>query len=159
MAKAAPDKDFIGVEVHMPGVGRLLHQIEEHQLSNLRVYHEDVITVLNQAIAPASLSRVQIFFPDPWHKKKHHKRRLIQSEFIQLLRGKLCVGGIIHLATDWQHYADHMLDVMSVADGFTNHNDAGGFSVAPEERPLTKFENRGLRLGHGVWDLLFVKQS
>lgn len=157
MAAAAPDTDFIGVEVHKPGVGRLLMAMGEQQLTNLRVYCDDAVEVLARCIADESLDRVQVYFPDPWHKKKHHKRRLIQPTFVQQLRKKLKPGGVLHLATDWEHYAEHMLEVMSAAEGFQNKAGAGEYSPRPDYRPLTKFEQRGQRLGHGVWDLLFEK--
>ena len=157
MAKAAPEKDFIGIEVHRPGVGRLLHLMAEQGVDNIRAYCDDAVEVLQQCIPDESLSCVQIFFPDPWHKKKHNKRRLIQPEFVQLLRRKLQLGGVIHLATDWQDYAEQMLDVMSSEEGFRNQAGAG-YAPRPESRPLTKFEARGERLGHGVWDLLLEKE-
>ncbi len=156
MAQAAPERNFIGIEVHRPGVGKLLHDAVDAGVDNIRVYCDDAVDVLQQCIADDSLDTVQIFFPDPWHKKKHNKRRLIQPEFVQLLRRKLKVGGVIHLATDWQDYAEHMLAVMSVAEGFINQ--AGeSYAPRPEHRPITKFERRGERLGHGVWDLLYEK--
>lgn len=157
MAQESPEQDFIGIEVHRPGVGRLLNQISENQLSNVRVFAEDALDALNKSIADNSLAKVQIFFPDPWHKKKHHKRRIIQPDFIQLLRSKLKTDGIIHLATDWENYAEHMLEVMQAADGFSNLDENGSYSPKPAFRPETKFERRGERLGHGVWDLLFRK--
>jgi len=157
MAKAAPELDYIGVEVHTPGVGRLLNRCEDELVTNLRVYQEDAIEVLDQCIADGSLAKVQIFFPDPWHKKKHHKRRIVQLDFIQKLRTKLKPGGVIHLATDWEHYAEHMMEVMSASEGFVNQAGEGMYSPKPDFRPMTKFERRGLRLGHGVWDLLFEK--
>ena len=157
MAAAHPEQDFIGVEVHRPGVGSLLKQIEEQGLSNIRVFAEDANDALKYSIADGSLSKVQIFFPDPWHKKKHHKRRIVQPEFIQFLRSKLKPQGIIHLATDWQDYAEHMLEVMSNAEGFSNMAESGDYAARPSFRPETKFERRGERLGHGVWDLLFYK--
>ena len=159
MAKQQPQQHFIGIEVHRPGVGRILRRIEEEQLDNLQVYAEDALEVLKHSIAANRLSKVQIFFPDPWHKSKHHKRRIIQPDFIQLLREKLVIGGQIHLATDWQHYAEHMLEVMQAAQGFSNLSPQGGFIERPDYRPLTKFEQRGQRLGHGVWDLLFEKSA
>lgn len=159
MAAAAPDQDFIGVEVHSPGVGRLMHLIDEAELENLRAYCDDAVEVLERCIADASLSRVQIYFPDPWHKKRHHKRRLIQSPFVQMLRQKLKIGGVLHLATDWENYAEHMMEVMSSAEGFSNEAGDGAFSPRPDYRPVTKFEKRGERLGHGVWDLLFERVS
>lgn len=157
MAKNQPETDFIGVEVHRPGVGRILSDAVEQDVKNLRVYSEDAIDVLNLAIADNSLSKVQVFFPDPWHKKKHHKRRIVQPDFVQLVRKKLKAGGVLHLATDWQHYAEHMLEVMEAAEGFANCHEAGGYAPRPDFRPETKFEKRGERLGHGVWDLLFYK--
>ncbi len=159
MAEAAPEKDFIGIEVHTPGVGRLLNQVVDKSLGNLRVYCDDAVEVLDQCIADGSLDKVQIFFPDPWHKKKHNKRRIVQPAFIQKLRAKLKAGGVIHLATDWEHYAEHMMEVMSAAEGFSNTCGDQAFSPRPEFRPITKFERRGQRLGHGVWDLLFEKQD
>ena len=159
MAKAAPEKNFIGVEVHRPGVGACLLEAEQQSVSNLRVIEHDAVEILTDSIAPASLSCVQIFFPDPWHKKRHHKRRLIQPEFIQLLREKLKVGGVIHLATDWENYAEHMLEVMQAAEGFENCAADNGYIPRPDHRPLTKFEQRGERLGHGVWDLQFKRTS
>lgn len=157
MAMAAPEQDFIGIEVHTPGVGRLLNLVAEHGLTNLRVYAEDAVQVIERCIPDNSLSKVQIFFPDPWHKKKHNKRRIVQPEFISKLHGKLREGGIVHLATDWENYAAHMMEVMTAAEGFSNQAGSGMFSLRPDFRPLTKFERRGQRLGHGVWDLLFRK--
>lgn len=159
MAAAAPEKNFIGVEVHSPGVGRLMHLIDESGIENLRAYCDDAVEVLERCIADESLSRVQVYFPDPWHKKRHHKRRLIQPEFVQLLRKKLQPGGVIHLATDWENYAEHMMEVMSAAPGFTNCEGEDQFAPRPDYRPVTKFERRGERLGHGVWDLLFEKTA
>jgi tRNA (guanine-N7-)-methyltransferase len=157
MAAAAPDTDFIGVEVHKPGVGRLLMAMGEQQLSNLRVYCDDAVDVSTRCIADESLDRVQIYFPDPWHKKKHHKRRLVQADFVQRLRRKLKPGGVLHLATDWENYAEHMLEVMIAAEGFRNMGSGDGYAPRPAFRPLTKFELRGQRLGHGVWDLLYAR--
>lgn len=157
MALAEPAHGFIGIEVHTPGVGRALNRIETDNVSNLRLFKEDAVEVIDQCIADASLAKVQIFFPDPWHKKKHNKRRIVQPEFIQKLRTKLKPGGMIHLATDWEAYAEHMMEVMSAAEGFENTCGEGQFSPRPDFRPVTKFEQRGIRLGHGVWDLLFKK--
>ena len=157
MAAAAPQKNFIGVEVHGPGIGACLLEAEAQQVENLRVYQHDAVEVLRDSIAADSLAVVQIFFPDPWHKKRHHKRRLIQPEFVELLRSRLNIGGILHLATDWQPYAEHMLEVLSHAPGWANLAGAEGYIPRPEERPLTKFEQRGERLGHGVWDLKFER--
>lgn len=156
MARTNPEKNFIGVEVHTPGVGRLLHHILDDQLTNLRVFREDALEVLNDCIADHSLESVQLFFPDPWHKKRHHKRRIVQPEFAQLLHTKLVKGGTFHMATDWQNYAEHMLEVMEAAPGFENSVGSGNYLPGrPEHRPETKFEQRGQRLGHGVWDLIY----
>ena len=159
MAKAAPQTDFIGIEVHLPGIGKLFHLMQEQGVENIRAYCDDAVEVLQRCIADASLSRIQIYFPDPWHKKKHHKRRLIQPDFVQLLRAKLKPGGMIHLATDWEHYAEQMMEVMSAAEGFENCAEPYCFAERPDYRPITKFERRGERLGHGVWDILFRKIS
>lgn len=156
-AQAQPQWDFVGIEVHKPGIGKLLQMTAELQLNNIRAYHHDAVEVLEKCIADNSLDRVQIFFPDPWHKKKHHKRRLIQSGFIQQLRNKLKTGGVIHIATDWHDYAEHIMEVMEQADGFYNQSGEYAFAERPESRPLTKFEQRGKNLGHGVWDIFFVK--
>ncbi len=150
MALANPEYDFIGVEVHRPGVGHLLHLIDEHNISNIRVFCEDAVEVLTQAISPQSLAIVQLFFPDPWHKKRHHKRRLIQPAFMALLHSRLQTGGLLHVATDWEDYAAHVKTVLADIDNF----------IAADirqclQRPSTKFEQRGQRLGHGVWDLTF----
>lgn len=157
MAKAEPEKDFIGIEVHPPGVGRLINSAGLDQVSNLRVYMADAIDVLEDCIADGSLNRFQLYFPDPWHKKKHNKRRIVNSEFIQLIRSKLSPGGICHMATDWEPYADHMMETMTLARGFENIQGPYLFAPRPEYRPKTKFEARGEQLGHGVWDLLFKK--
>lgn len=159
MAEAAPEQDFIGVEVHLPGVGALLKDVEDRGLENVRVYNIDANDVIDLCLPDASLDRVMIFFPDPWHKKKHHKRRLIQPEFIQRIRHKLRVGGVLHLATDWENYAEHMLEVMNDSEGFANTQEQGGYSPRPDDRPITKFEKRGEKLGHGVWDLLFYRTN
>lgn len=158
MAKDAPQQDFIGIEVHRPGVGKLLHDMAEQNVENIRVYCDDAVEVLQRCIPDNSLAGVQIFFPDPWHKKRHHKRRLIQPEFVQQLRQKLTIGGVLHVATDWQDYAEHILAVLSSAEGFRNQAEVD-YVPRPAYRPITKFEQRGARLGHGVWDLLFEKIS
>ncbi|MEE4250843.1 MAG: tRNA (guanosine(46)-N7)-methyltransferase TrmB [Alcanivoracaceae bacterium] len=157
MAAAEPDKDFIGIEVHRPGVGALLMAVEESGVSNLRSYCDDAVEILEQCIADASLARVQLYFPDPWHKKKHHKRRIVQPAWVQLVQRKLAPGGVLHMATDWQDYADHMLAVMQAQGGWENQSQDQRFSARPDWRPETKFERRGARLGHGVWDLLYRK--
>ena len=158
MAQDNPDTDYIGIEVHRPGAGNLLHSIERESVTNIRVMTDDAVDILRQQIPDASLDLVQLFFPDPWHKKKHHKRRIVQPEFAQLLRKKLKQGGRFHMATDWQDYAEHMLEVMSAAEGFTNTSCTNDYIERPDSRPLTKFEQRGHRLGHGVWDLVFEKE-
>lgn len=158
MAKAHPETDFIGVEVHRPGVGRLLHEIEANQLRNLRLYCHDAKEVLRDCIADGSLSGIQIFFPDPWHKKKHHKRRLVQGGFVEEMRPKLAIGGRLHMATDWVPYAEHMMEVMNAATHYRNAAGPGQYSL-DTGRPLTKFEKRGHRLGHAVHDLVFIRES
>lgn len=157
MAKAAPEKNFIGIEVHKPGVGACLADANTANLTNLRVYHHDAIEVLENSIPDNSLARVQLFFPDPWHKARHHKRRIVQAEFAQLIRRKLKLGGVFHMATDWENYSEHMLEIMNDAAGFNNQSATNDVVDRPEYRPLTKFEARGHRLGHGVWDLMFEK--
>jgi len=157
MAKEAPEKDFIGIEVHKPGVGACLGEAETHGVKNLRLFEHDAVEILEHSVADNTLDTVQLFFPDPWHKKRHHKRRIVQPDFVQLLRRKLKPGGVFHMATDWENYAEHMLEVMSQAPGFTNLSDTADYVPRPEHRPLTKFENRGVNLGHGVWDLMFKK--
>jgi tRNA (guanine-N7-)-methyltransferase len=152
MVEAQPDTDFIGIEVHPPGVGSLINAAQEKNISNLRVYLADATDVLNECFADGSLDRVQIYFPDPWHKKKHNKRRIIQPKFLQLIREKLRLGGVVHMATDWQPDAEQMLELVGEADGFKNM--AQDYVPRPDFRPLTKFERRGERLGHGVWDLM-----
>lgn len=159
MAKQHPDRNYIGIEVHQPGVGACLKSIAEVGLSNLRVMCHDAVEVIDHMIPDESLARCQIFFPDPWHKAKHNKRRLIQIPFIEKLRSKLEIGGVIHLATDWQDYAEQMLEVMVQSPAFSNRSVEGSFIPRPDYRPLTKFEQRGLNLGHGVWDLEFERQS
>ena len=155
MAAAAPDSNFVGIEVHKPGVGRLLHSMQEQGVDNIRIYCHDAVEILRDCIPDQSLDTVQIFFPDPWHKKKHNKRRLIQTPFVQLLTRRLKIGGILHLATDWQPYAECMLEVLDASDGIENTCGEGCYTPRPEHRPLTKFEHRGEQLGHGVWDLVF----
>lgn len=152
-----PDKNYIGIEVHRPGVGTVLSQLEKNKLENVRIFCADANDVLKQSIPAASLDLIQIFFPDPWHKKRHNKRRLIQPAFVEILQQKLKPNGKLHLATDWEDYAMQMMSVMETAIGWKNVAGKNNFSPRPEERPLTKFELRGQRLGHGVWDLIFVK--
>lgn len=157
MAAAEPEVQYVGIEVHRPGVGALLMGVAEHQLENVLVYQEDAVEVLKQCIADDSLDRLQLYFPDPWPKKKHHKRRIVQPAFVELVRQKLKVGGVLHMTTDWQAYAEHMLAVMQQAEGFQNLSTTNDFCDKPDYRPTTKFEQRGQKLGHGVWDLLFER--
>jgi len=159
MARRAPEKNFIGIEVHPPGVGRLLARAKEEGLTNIRVFCDDAIEVLAQCIPDGSLAGVQLFFPDPWHKKKHNKRRIVQPEFAQTIRNKLTIGGVFHMATDWEPYSEHMMEVMSAAEGYKNQAGDGQFSPQPDFRPVTKFQKRGEKLGHGVWDLMFERVS
>jgi tRNA (guanine-N7-)-methyltransferase len=156
IAQTLPECDFLAVEVHTPGVGALLKLIEESSLTNIRVIQNDVVEVLQNMLADASLDGVHIFFPDPWHKKRHHKRRLIQAEFVKLLCTKLKAGGYLHVATDWQEYAEWVLEVLSAEPELKN--SAETYAEKPSYRPLTKFENRGLKLGHGVWDMVFIRK-
>ncbi len=156
MAKSAPEKDFIGIEVHRPGVGRLLHLIEEQGLTNVRVMDDDAVEIIKNRIPEHSLDRVQLFFPDPWHKKRHNKRRIVQPEFVSLIASRLKADGVFHLATDWEPYAEHMAEVMEASTEFESMADSA-YSTKPDSRPTTKFERRGLKLGHGVWDLLYKK--
>lgn len=155
MAHQAPSENYLGVEVHRPGVGALLNQAGDLGLKNLRVFCADANEVLAQKIADSSVHRLQLFFPDPWHKARHNKRRLVQTEFVERIRPKLEMGGVFHMATDWEPYAEHMMEVMEAAPGYENVAGKGQYSERPENRPLTKFEKRGQRLGHGVWDLLY----
>ncbi|WP_025041440.1 tRNA (guanosine(46)-N7)-methyltransferase TrmB [Nitrosospira briensis] len=156
IANAHPQNDYLAVEVHTPGVGSLLKQIEELELTNIRIVQHDVVEVLQHALPPECLDGVHIFFPDPWPKARHHKRRLIQPEFVELLCRHLKPGGYIHAATDWEEYADQILRVLCGESRLAN--TVVDYASRPEYRPLTKFEQRGLRLGHGVWDLIFRKK-
>jgi tRNA (guanine-N7-)-methyltransferase len=155
IAQGMPERDFLGVEVHTPGVGGLLKLIDEMSLTNVRIIQHDVVDVLNHMLPDGSLDGVHIFFPDPWHKKRHHKRRLIQAEFVKLLCSKIKAGGYLHVATDWQEYAEWVLDVLKAEPLLKN--TAQDYAEKPAYRPLTKFENRGIKLGHGVWDLVFTR--
>jgi len=159
MAAAEPETDFIGIEVHPPGVGTIMNTAQEENISNLRVYLADANDVLEECFAAQSINRLQLYFPDPWHKKKHNKRRIVQPQFVQLVREKLRSGGILHMATDWQHYAEQMLETLDAAEGFENIAGLGEYSPRPAYRPMTKFEKRGQRLGHGVWDLIYKKMD
>ena len=157
IAKIAPELNFIGVEVHRPGVGACIALAKEEGVDNLKVYEHDAIEVLADCIAPETLSTVQLFFPDPWHKKKHHKRRIVQPEFVEAIRQKLKVGGVFHMATDWENYSQFMLADMQTSPGYKNLSPTNDYVPRPDSRPLTKFEQRGHRLGHGVWDLQFER--
>lgn len=159
MALANPQLNYLGVEVHRPGVGSLLAEVAQHNLTNIRLFHGDAVPFLLHRIPEHSLAGVQIFFPDPWHKTRHHKRRLIQPEFVSLLHRKLQTGGFVHLATDWQEYAIHMMRVLSADAGFSNRAGPGSYLAEAPWRPATKFERRGQALGHGVWDLYFTAQQ
>ncbi|MDY7577646.1 tRNA (guanosine(46)-N7)-methyltransferase TrmB [Herbaspirillum sp. RTI4] len=152
-----PEKDFIGVEVHTPGVGSLLKLIGEMDLQNQRIIQHDAFEVLTHMITPGTLAGVHVFFPDPWHKARHNKRRLIQGPLVTLLASRLAPGAYLHCATDWQEYAEQMLEVLSAEPALAN--TAADYAPRPDYRPVTKFENRGLRLGHGVWDLVFSKRA
>jgi len=159
IAQSLPDHDFLGCEVHEPGVGALLKLIGEQQIANIRIFQHDAVEVLEQMIAPASLAGVHIFFPDPWHKKRHNKRRLIQQPFVAKLVQHIRPGGYLHCATDWEPYAQQMLEVLAAEPLLENTASAAdGYAEKPAYRPLTKFEHRGIQLGHGVWDLVFRKR-
>ncbi|OGB08046.1 MAG: tRNA (guanosine(46)-N7)-methyltransferase TrmB [Burkholderiales bacterium RIFCSPHIGHO2_12_FULL_61_11] len=159
IAALMPEKNFLCCEVHTPGVGALLKRIDEQALTNIRILQHDAVEVIDNMLPLASLEGVHIFFPDPWHKKKHNKRRLIQSPLIAKLAARLKPGGTLHCATDWQPYAEQILDVLSAQALLKNAADAanGGYAPKPDYRPLTKFENRGIKLGHGVWDVVFTR--
>ncbi|WP_407276464.1 tRNA (guanosine(46)-N7)-methyltransferase TrmB [Halothiobacillus sp. DCM-1] len=157
MAAAAPEQDFIGVEVHRPGVGHLLLGIEQRQLTNLRVVSEDAVPFLRERVPPQSLSRLLLFFPDPWHKTRHHKRRIVQTGFADLVAERLKPQGLWHLATDWAPYAEHMRGVLDAHPAFTALHQGSGENQRPAERPETKFERRGIRLAHAVFDLRYQR--
>ncbi|MBA2816267.1 tRNA (guanosine(46)-N7)-methyltransferase TrmB [Candidatus Pantoea persica] len=155
MAQNNPQQNFLGIEVHAPGVGACLASAKEAGVENLRVMCHDAVEVLEKMIPDNSLRMVQLFFPDPWHKARHNKRRIVQVPFAELVMRKLKPGGVFHMATDWEAYAEHMLEVMSSIDGYHNQSKTQNYVPRPDTRPLTKFEQRGQRLGHGVWDLMF----
>ncbi|WP_130831656.1 tRNA (guanosine(46)-N7)-methyltransferase TrmB [[Erwinia] mediterraneensis] len=157
MAQSNPQQNFLGIEVHAPGVGACLGAAKEAGLENLRVMCHDAVEVLEKMIPDNSLQMVQLFFPDPWHKARHNKRRIVQVPFAELVLRKLQPGGVFHMATDWEAYAEHMLEVMNSVEGYHNQSEQGNYVPRPETRPLTKFEQRGQRLGHGVWDLMFER--
>ncbi|HLT43937.1 MAG TPA: tRNA (guanosine(46)-N7)-methyltransferase TrmB [Luteimonas sp.] len=154
-----PGRDLIGIEVHAPGVGRLLNALAADDAANVRVYHHDAVEVLRSEIADASLDEIRIYFPDPWHKKRHNKRRLVQPAFAALLVRKLATNGRLHLATDWRDYAEQMWDVLDATPGLRNRAGPRGHVPRPDWRPQTHFETRGQRLGHGVWDLLYDRDG
>ena len=153
IAAQHPGNDYLGIEVHTPGVGSLLKTIGEQHLANVRIVQHDAVEVLHNMIAPDTFDGVHVFFPDPWPKKRHHKRRLLQAEFVALLVTRMKTGGYLHVATDWQEYAEHVLEVLRCEPRLANTNE--GYAPRPDYRPQTKFETRGLKLGHGVWDIIF----
>lgn len=157
IAQARPDDNFLGVEVFPAGVGALLKRIEDNEVDNIRIIQHDAVEVVRDMILPATLAGVHIYFPDPWPKTRHHKRRLIQPPFIELLASRLAPGGYIHCATDWEHYAGQMLEVLTACELLDNQNK--DYAPRPDYRPQTKFETRGLNLGHGVWDLIFTRNQ
>ena len=157
MAKQEPKENFIGIEVHEPGVGHLLMALDKQTIDNVRIAREDAVPFIQQRIADGSLAGVRIYFADPWPKKRHHKRRIIQPEFVRQLARCISKGGILHLATDWQPYAEHILEVMQSSPDFVNLSAAGDYCERPEWRPSTKYEERGERLGHEVRDLLYQR--
>ena len=159
MAEANPDQDYIGIEVHKPGVGHLILKLEQNNTANVRIYCHDAVEILEQRIAENSLRSVHLFFPDPWPKKRHHKRRIVRPDFIDLIATKLQPEGHFHAATDWENYAEDMLAVISACKMLRNDSPAKRYCARPDYRPLTKFEQRGLHLGHGVWDLIFYKKE
>ncbi len=159
MAAASPEINFLGVEVHRPGVGRLLNLVEAQGLRNVRVICHDAVDVLRHQIPDAGLDGLQLYFPDPWPKKRHHKRRIVQPAWVDLVARKLRPGGLLHMATDWEHYAQHMMEIMEANPAFENTAGAGRFSPHTGRRPETKFERRGRRKGHGVWDLIYRRRN
>ena len=159
LAESHPEHDYLGIDVYEPGIGRLLAAIAEKGLGNVRVMRADAAEVLGQSLPAASLAGVLLLFPDPWPKKRHHKRRLVQADFVRRVAASVAPGGVFHLATDWQNYAEHMLEVLESEDAFVNLAGQGQFSEAGDHRPVTKFERRGQRLGHGVWDLRFARRQ
>jgi len=159
MAIQQPKQNFLGIEVYEAGVGRLINEANKHQLSNLKIIKEDAVEILQNHIPNNSLSKFQLFFPDPWHKKRHHKRRIIQTSFLDILTKKLQKDGIVHIVTDWEHYAEHIMKTLESHQHFKNTLDDHIYSPRPKHRPLTKFENRGQKLGHGVWDIIFTNSK
>ncbi len=158
MALADPQRNFVGIEVHTPGIGNLLKLIQQHHIKNLRLLDDDAVEIIKHRISDHSLERVHLYFPDPWHKKKHHKRRIVKADFVNLLAQKLQPNGVFHMATDWEDYAKQMAEVMEDSKEFSSIANTA-FIERPDFRPITKFEKRGLRLGHGVWDLIYRLSS
>ena len=156
MAIDQPNQNFLGIEVYEAGVGRLINEANKNKLSNLKIIKDDAVEVLTNNILDNSISHFQLFFPDPWHKKKHHKRRIIQISFLDLLSKKLKKDGVVHIATDWENYAEHIMELLESHSHFKNCAGDHMYSLRPKNRPLTKFENRGQKLGHGVWDIIFT---
>lgn len=159
LAERNPDRNYLGIEVHRPGVGHLLLRLEARALGNVRVLRHDAVEVLSHSLVPGSLAGAFLFFPDPWHKRRHHKRRILQPSFVELLARAIRPGGLFHAATDWEDYAHQMLAVLEASPAFENVAGPGVFSPRPEERPMTRFEERGQRLGHRVWDLEFRRRA
>jgi tRNA (guanine-N7-)-methyltransferase len=157
LAQRHPENNYLGVEVHGPGVGHLMIQLQRQESDNVRILRTDALALLRQRMPPASLAGVLLYFPDPWPKQRHHKRRIVRPEFLELVHRALIPGGMLHMATDWEHYARHMMRLTSAHAGFRNRAGEGAYSPRPDDRPLTKFEQRGQRLGHGVWDLIFER--
>jgi tRNA (guanine-N7-)-methyltransferase len=157
LAARHPEQDFLGVEVHTPGVGHLMIKLAEQESTNTRIVRADAMELLRHHLPDTCIDRVQLYFPDPWHKRRHHKRRIVQQEFADLIARVLKPGGVIHMATDWKAYAIQMIAIFSAHNSFRNQVGKGKFAPRPETRPMTKFEQRGQRLGHGVWDLLFER--
>lgn len=157
IAERNPQNDYLAIEVHTPGVGSLLKHVEERALTNIRIVQHDAAEVFRDMVAPGSLAGIHVFFPDPWPKKRHHKRRLLQPAFVALAAERLARHGYLHVATDWEDYAEHVLEVLTACPGL--RNTAERFAQRPASRPETKFERRGRRLGHGVWDLLFIREG
>lgn len=155
MAQAAPERDFVGIEIHEPGVAQLCFELGTRDIPNVRILDEDALELLEHRFADGSIDTVQLYFPDPWQKARHYKRRFVNAENAALIRRKLKTGGVFHMATDWQNYAEWMLEHMEAAPGYENMAGKGLYSERPDYRPLTKFEKRGQKLGHGVWDLLY----
>lgn len=158
LAAAHPERNFLGIEVHRPGVGHLLLKLEQANLDNTRVLRQDAMDILRHGLPESCLEGVYLFFPDPWPKKRHHKRRIVQPEFLARLARALRPGGFLHFATDWEDYARHMLITLRAAPEFRNSAVGGAFVDRPADRPLTRFEQRGQRLGHGIWDLVFLRR-